>query len=253
MRINHRLASLLVVVSICTSSLFAGTILRPRGTSVSGEVLVKIQSSASSNEVNAIQHIQGVDQSDKIATLRSGTIWRLHSAGQSAEALTSALQKNPNIVYAEPNYVLQADDIPNDTFYSQLWSLKNTGQTISGTPGIAGADINAEAAWSVTTGSSAIVVGVVDTGVDYNHPDLAANMWSNPGGKGNVLCAAGTHGYNAITKTCDPQDDYYHGTHVSGTIGAVGNNSLGVTGVNWTTSIMALKFINSNGSGNTAD
>lgn len=253
MRIDHRLVRLLAVFSIFTTSLSAGTLLRPKGTSVSGEVLVKIQSSASSNDVAAIQHIQGVDQSDKIATLRSGTIWRLRSAGQSAEALTAALQKNPNIVYAEPNYILQADDTPNDTLYAQLWSLKNTGQTINGTPGIAGADINAEAAWSVTTGSSSIVVGVVDTGVDYNHTDLAANIWSNPGGKGNALCAAGTHGYNAITKTCDPQDDYYHGTHVAGTIGAVGNNSLGVTGVNWTTSIMALKFISSSGSGTTAD
>jgi len=253
MRLNHRLARLLVVFSICTTSLFAGTILRPRGTSVAGEVLVKIQSSASSNDVAAIQHIQGVDQSDKIATLRSGTIWRLRSAGQSAEALTAALQKNPNIVYAEPNYLLQADDTPNDTLYSQLWSLKNTGQTINGTPGIAGADINAEAAWSVTTGSSTIVIGVVDTGVDYTHSDLAANIWNNPGGKGNVLCAAGTHGFNAITRTCDPRDDYYHGTHVSGTIGAIGNNSLGVTGVNWTTSIMALKFLDSSGYGNTAD
>jgi uncharacterized repeat protein (TIGR01451 family) len=253
MRINHRLARFLVVVSLCTSSLFAGTVLRPQGTSVSGEVLVKIQSAASSNEVAAIQHIAGVDQSDRIASLRSGTIWRLRSAGQSAEALTAALQKNPNIVYVEPNYVLQADDTPNDPFYSQLWSLKNTGQTINGTPGIAGADISAEAAWSVTTGSSTIVVGVVDTGVDYTHPDLAPNIWSNPGGKGNVLCAAGTHGFNAITRTCDPKDDHYHGTHVSGTIGAVGNNSVGVAGVNWTTSIMGLKFLDSSGSGNTAD
>jgi serine protease len=225
MRINHRLARLLVVVSFCTSSLFAVTHLRPKGTSVSGEVLVKIQSGASSNDVAAIQHIAGVDHSEKIASLRSGTIWRLHSAGQSAEALTAALQKNPNIVYAEPNYLLQADDTPNDPSYSQLWGLKNTGQTISGSPGIAGADISAEAAWSVTTGSSTIVVGVVDTGIDYTHPDLAANIWSNPGGKGNVLCAAGTHGFNAITKTCDPRDDHYHGTHVSGTIVAVGNNS----------------------------
>jgi uncharacterized repeat protein (TIGR01451 family) len=253
MRINHRLVRLLAVASFCTSSLFAGTVLRPRGTSVSGEVLVKIQSSASTNEVAAIQHIAGVDQSDRIANLKSGTIWRLHSAGQSAEALTAALQKNPNIVYVEPNYLLRADDTPNDTFYAQLWSLKNTGQTVSGTPGIAGADISAEAAWSVTTGSSTIVVGVVDTGIDYTHPDLAANIWSNPGGKGNVLCAAGTHGFNAITKTCDPKDDYYHGTHVSGTIGAVGNNSLGVTGVNWTTSLMGLKFLDSSGNGTTAD
>jgi subtilisin family serine protease len=96
-----------------------------------------------------------------------------------------------------------------------------------------------------------VVVGVVDTGIDYNHPDLVENIWSNPGGVGG--CPAGTHGYNAIIKSCNPMDDHNHGTHVSGTIGAVGNNGIGVVGVNWTTSIMALKFLDASGSGSTAD
>lgn len=74
---------------------------------------------------------------------------------------------------------------------------------------------------------------------------------NNPGGIGG--CPAGTHGYNAITRTCDARDDHYHGTHVSGTIGAIGNNALGVVGVNWTVSVMGLKFLNSAGSGTTAD
>jgi subtilisin family serine protease len=99
----------------------------------------------------------------------------------------------------------------------------------------------------------------VDTGIDYTHPDLAANIWSAPasftvniGGK-TITCAAGTHGFNAILKTCDPMDDNGHGTHVSGTIGAVGNNALGVVGVNWTTQIMGAKFLAANGSGTNAD
>jgi subtilisin family serine protease len=137
--------------------------------------------------------------------------------------------------------------------------MNNTGQVVGGQTGVAGADISAVQAWDVSTGSNSIVVGVIDTGVDYNHPDLSANIWSAPasfsvtvGGR-TITCAAGTHGYNAVTNTCTPLDDNNHGTHVSGTIGARGNNSSGVVGVNWTTSIMGLKFLNSSGSGNTAD
>jgi subtilisin family serine protease len=128
--------------------------------------------------------------------------------------------------------------------------MNNTGQAVRGISGTPGADIDAEPAWDVTTGSSTIVVGVVDTGIDYNHPNLAANVWSNPGGVGG--CPAGTHGYNAITSSCNPQDDNNHGTHVSGTIGAVGNQGLGVAGVNWTSSLMGLKFLNAGGSGTTS-
>src|SRR5262249_61369508 len=85
----------------------------------------------------------------------------------------------------------------------------------------------------------------------YAHPGRAANVWSNPGGIGG--CAAGTHGFNAITRTCDPRDDNNHGSHVSGTIGAVGNNGVGVVGVNWTVTLMGLKFLDAGGSGSTAD
>jgi len=103
------------------------------------------------------------------------------------------------------------------------------------------------------------VVGVVDTGIAYTHTDLAANVWRAPssftvfiGGQG-ITCAQGSRGFNAISGTCDPADDNNHGTHVSGTIGATGNNSTGVVGVNWTTSIMGLKFLDVNGQGTIAD
>ena len=125
--------------------------------------------------------------------------------------------------------------------------------------GLAGADIDASTAWNTTTGSRAHVVGVVDTGVDYTHPDLAANMWSAPAafqvtiGGVTITCQAGTHGFNAIARTCNPMDDHHHGTHVAGTIGAVGNNGLGVAGVNWVASMMALKFQGPGGTGYTSD
>ncbi len=119
--------------------------------------------------------------------------------------------------------------------------------------------VGATSAWNISTGSRAHVVGVIDSGIDYLHPDLAANVWSAPWaftviiGSQTITCAAGTHGFNAINNTCNPMDDNNHGTHASGTIGAVGNNSAGVVGVNWTTSLMGLKFRGANGQGSTAD
>ncbi len=119
--------------------------------------------------------------------------------------------------------------------FGQLWGLQNTGQSIGGVFGTPGADSRAVPAWDITTGSTSNVVAVVDTGIDYTHPDLAANVWSAPtaftvtiAGQ-TITCGADTHGFNAITNTCDPKDDNNHGTHVSGTIGAVGNNALGVS------------------------
>jgi subtilisin family serine protease len=130
---------------------------------------------------------------------------------------------------------------------------------IQGTPGTPDADIDAPEAWNITTGSKAIVLASIDTGIDFSHPDLAANIWSAPTsftvvvGGTPFTCPAGTHGFNAITNTCGGADDNDHGTHTSGTMGAVGNNNTGVAGVNWSVLIMGCKFLNANGSGSTAD
>ena len=103
------------------------------------------------------------------------------------------------------------------------------------------------------------MIAVLDTGIDYNHPDLAANVWSAPTsftviiGGNQVTCPAGSHGYNTVAGSCDPRDDNNHGTHVAGTIGAVGNNNIGSVGVNWTTRIMALKILDGGGIGTVAD
>src|SRR5205085_6475378 len=118
-----------------------------------------------------------------------------------------------------------------------------------------GADIGATGAWTYSTGGTANVAGVVDTGIDYTHPDLAANVWSAPApftvslSWGTLTCPAGSHGYNGVARSCDPKDDHGHGTHVSGTIGAVGNNAIGVVGVNWHVKIAACKFLDADGSG----
>ncbi|MFT5757260.1 MAG: serine protease [Alteromonadaceae bacterium] len=174
----------------------------------------------------------------------------------TSKAALEKLKNHPTVAYAEPDYLVNAQVIPNDSRFDELWGLHNTGQT----GGTADADIDAPEAWDISTGSSDVVVGVIDTGVDYNHPDLAANAWVNPGeiaGDGidndNNGYIDDVHGINAITNSGDPMDDAGHGSHVSGTIGGTGNNAEGVTGVNHHVAIAGCKFLDAAGSGSTSD
>ena len=176
--------------------------------------------------------------------------------GMTAEAALPAFNRADGVLYAEPDYAKKALRTPNDAHFSNLWGMHNTGQN----GGKLGADIQAPEAWDVTTGSRDIVVAVIDSGVDYNHEDLAANMWRNPGEiPGNGIDDDGNgyiddvYGINAITGSGNPMDDHYHGTHCAGTIGGVGNNGVGVAGVCWNVQIMALKFLDATGRGYTSD
>ena len=185
-------------------------------------------------------------------------------AGESVKDAVKRFQSMGEVVYAEPNYIYTIDLTPNDPNFSRLWGLENTGQT----GGLADADIDASAAWDVSTGSEQVIVGVVDTGIDFTHPDLAANIYTNPGedawanpndpSTGNGIDDDGNgkiddwRGWNFITNTNNAYDDNMHGTHCAGTIGAVGDNGIGVVGVNWRVKMMPLKFLDSRGSGSTA-
>ena len=223
---------------------------------VAGEIIVRFRDASPGQNRALAARDQDIVAAEPVG--RTGPVL-LRSRGRDVAALLQAYAGRADVQYAEPNYVWRATDLPSDPSFNLQYGLLNTGQTISSQVGLAGADIKAVPAWDITQGSQSIVVGVVDTGVAYSHPDLAANIWSAPtafsvtiSGQ-TITCAAGTHGFNAITRTCDPLDDHYHGTHVSGIIGAAGNNGLGVSGVNRVASIMGLKFLGSTGSGSTTD
>ncbi|HEU4344218.1 MAG TPA: S8 family serine peptidase [Candidatus Binatia bacterium] len=171
-------------------------------------------------------------------------------------------QQNPDVLYAEPNYILRTTARPrlraisSDPYYDygDLWGLHNTGQS----GGSADADIDAPEAWDLTTGTSDVVVAILDTGIDYNHEDLVANLFRNRDDcDGDQTDSDGNgyiddcHGIDTANDDSDPMDDNGHGTHVAGTIGAVGNNNIGVVGVNWNVKLMSCKFFDANGSGTT--
>jgi subtilisin family serine protease/subtilisin-like proprotein convertase family protein len=172
-----------------------------------------------------------------------------------AQALDT-LRADPSVEYAEPDYLVDPLAVPNEARFAEQYGLHNTGQN----RGAPDADIDAVEAWEVSTGSRDVVVGVIDSGIDYSHKDLAANMWQNlneiPGNHiddDNNGVIDDRHGFNAYANNGIPLDDLSHGTHCAGIIGAVGNNTLGVVGVNWQTSLMALKFLNEIGGGQFSD
>ncbi len=204
-----------------------------------------------------------------VATSSRLTVNELFDQLYSKIAINIAANPNslqaPQVTNVEPNFIIRlqpqpgdqpVEGSPSDDYFQkgQLWGLSNQQR-----PGI---DIDALRAWQLSKGSDKIVVGVIDTGVYYPHPDLQANVWRAPRdfkirlGTEEISCPADTRGFNVVGMTaqerCDPLDEIGHGTHVSGIIGAVGDNHLGVVGVNWTTKILGLRFMRS-GAGTAAD
>jgi len=174
--------------------------------------------------------------------------------GRTVPSAIELLRGKPGIRYAEPDWIRQPLAVPNDPAYPRMWAMKNTGQFVNFVNGLPGADIDAELAWDTTTGSRNVLIAVIDTGVDVQHPDLAANIWVNPGEiAGNGVDDDGNgyvddvNGYDFADGDADPSDAGGHGTHVAGTIGAAGDNSIGTVGINWNVSIMALKGADASG------
>lgn len=250
----------LIVASLAALSLAQVKSVRLNGVEVvENEVLVKLKPGKAGALSSAFKQAHGIDLAKPVGR---GAYVRLHSTTRDVPTLLSLLRSRSDVESVQPNHVFHAlDTTPNDTYFgTYLWGLKNNGGSYTSNPtATAGADIKAVKAWDFGTGSNQTTVCVIDTGVDYNHPDLNPNMWRAPsaytvtiGGK-SITVPAGSYGYNAITQVPDPMDDHSHGTHCAGTIGAVGNNNLGVTGVNWTASIMACKFLDKTGSGSESD
>ena len=234
---------------------------------VANEVLVNFQPGVSTADIATFYAKYGLLEMERLGAA-PGDVSTLRLARAKPGKMTDtdgfirALERDLRVEYAELNYILttalHTPNLPDDTSYGELWGLNNTGQS-GGTPD---ADIDAAEAWhDFTTGSSSVIVGVIDTGVNYNHPDLVNNIWTNQIELNGIAGADDDnngyiddiHGYNAYGNNGDPMDDNGHGSHTAGTIGAEGNNSLGVVGVNWDVSIAACKFLSASGSGSTAD
>ncbi len=237
----------IIIMVITSSFLFissAGSAIEPNY--VPSEVLVRFKL-----KDNGEQRSAG-EKAEILSSLGGGSIVRSYKLvpelslvklpqGISVESALATFGTSSDIIHIQPNYIYHAfSTFPNDPCGpvpngGDQWGLHNTGQT-GGTPD---ADIDAPEAWYITRDSN-IIVAVIDSGVDYTHPDLSANMWTD---------SNGSFGYDFYNNDSDPMDDNGHGTHCAGIIGAVGNNSQGVTGVCWNVKIMALKFLNDLGEG----
>lgn len=222
---------------------------------VPNQILAKFEKTVTIERINQILQVIGGETIKQYASTPGLYLISLPNTVTVEDARTY-LSTISEIQYSEENIIYSIQDFPNDPFFNLLWGLHNFGQN-GGKPNI---DINAPEAWVDTKGSSEIVIGVIDTGIDYTHPDLAPNIWINPSeipnnniDDDNNGWIDDVHGINAILGNGDPMDDHGHGTHVSGTIAANGNDGIGITGVMWQASIVGCKFLNNNGEGYLSD
>ena len=179
--------------------------------------------------------------------------------GRSPAAAGRSLERRSEVAYVEPNRFVEAATMPNDPRFGSLWGLHNDGR-----PGRRDADVDAPGAWRITRGSPRVTVAVVDTGIASGHPDLARNIWTNPGETGLGAERNGlddddngyvddSRGWDWTDDGNDPRDVWWHGSHVAGIVGARGNNGRGVAGLSWHGRLMALKVLGDRGRGFTVD
>ena len=154
---------------------------------------------------------------------------------EDTKSAVKALAINSLVDVAEPNFIYHINKTPNDPMYGQLWGMNNVGQKDSANSvGVAGIDIGAEKAWDITTGTKEKIIAIIDTGVDFNHPDLKDNLWTNEAeanGKAGVDddnngVVDDIHGFNAINGSGNAMDDQGHGSHCAGTIGGRGDDGV---------------------------
>ena len=228
---------------------------------VPGEFVVKLKSQVSVQRVSTQSlsrtlggFIKNTIPADNLVVIKRPVM-------ELSNFAVKSLNQNPYVEYAEPNYIYRINKTPNDPMFQNLWGLSNSGQADSASQaGTSGIDVDAVKAWDITTGSRAVIVAVIDTGGDYNHPDLADNMWINEAeAKGQAGIDDDKNGYiddihgvsfvDAANPKSDPLDDHGHGSHCSGIIGAKGDDGKGIVGVNWNVRIMPVKFLGGDGGG----
>jgi subtilisin family serine protease len=235
------------------------------------EILVKLRPGVSLTEIKKVAEKNNDQIEDKLENVK-GWISIDDLDNRDGKVVAEQYEQMTDLVAdAEPNNKIELDPIeslslselrlresqpsevsPNDPMFGEQWALNNIGQN----GGKAKADLAALKAWIKTQGSTDVVVAVLDSGVDYTHPDLAANMWLRPNNvpayKDDELGAFDDlHGFNAAENLSDPMDDNGHGTHCAGIVGAEGNNDEGISGINWKIQIMPLKFMGRGGFGTT--
>jgi subtilisin family serine protease len=248
-------SAVLMILSLTFGSVWAGS-SHPDMEYVEGDAIVTFKSlvtltnaqqALASHSLAWKRHFAGLSRH------RGKETGLVHAQNRTTAELIAELSRDPAVETVEPNYLRWVTTTPpNDTYFTNLWALQNTGQSVEGTAGTAGDDIHFIAAWALAQPppptTNRPVVAVIDTGVDYMHPDLASNIWINTAENlTNGLDNDGDgytndyYGYDFADNLPDPTDSGYHGTHVAGTVGAVGNNNLGVIGVCYQARIMALR------------
>lgn len=258
---NHRISvslflSYILITLLCTPFVTSGASFS-RGKSASvkqeqspaayrdGEILVRFRDGVSPKEKETIAAAHGARPAKQLHG-QSGFEKLELSSGQDAKAAVLQLMLNPQVLFAEPNFLISKEDVtPNDPEFGRQWALQNTGQN----GGQFGADIKVSSAWETTTGSRSTVIAVIDSGIDFTHPDLANNQWTNP----SPSSQGDLHGWDFVTESSEIKDEQGHGTAVAGIIAAEGNNGAGITGVMWRASLMSLRVLDNTGTGDVAN
>lgn len=246
----------IVIAALFSGSAMAGTFNLDKE-HVPGELIVKFRDNKSFASLQALNAMgvttKTVFQSSGALVIKFPTMLD----GDNLMERARELNARPDVEYVEANTILHAFVTPNDPSFEKQYGMYNKA-----TPGV---DIHAPQAWDMSTGSKNVVVGVIDTGIDYNHPDIAPNYWTNPGESGmdangkdkktNGVDDDGNgyiddyRGWDFANNDNDPVDDNDHGTHCAGVIGARGNDGVGVSGINWNVSLVGIKFLTGTGSG----
>ena len=208
------------------------------------ELLVRFRAGTSEIVKETIFATQGARRKKQLRG-ESGVERLELSVGRDVRAAALELLLNSQVEFAEPNFLISKQELrPNDPQFDAQWALRNTGQSGA----LYGADINASTAWQTTTGSAATIVAVIDSGIDFTHPDLINNEWTNP----HAAESGDLHGWDFVTDSGEIKDEQGHGTAVAGIIAAEGNNSVGITGVIWRASLMSLRVLDNTGTGDIA-